>query len=244
MNASMPLRTRVWSLGKLLVLIGALGVTFLVFFGLAMRVALRAREVQVPSLAGKSVADATRMLADLGLGVRVDESRRTDEKVGEGLIVQQDPPAGVQARSQRTIRVWVSSGPRATTVPPLVGQTERTAQIRVEQDGLDVASLTEFRSPDYPADAVIAQEPPAGSRAKSVSLLVNRGEQAATYVMPDVIGTEGTRVAAFLRSRGFRVTIVGSQPYPGIPPGTVVRQVPPGGFRVAAADSISLEVSR
>jgi eukaryotic-like serine/threonine-protein kinase len=240
----MLLRTRVWSFGKLLILIGALGVTFLVFFGLAMRVALRAREVQVPSLAGTSVADATRMLADLGLGVRVDESRRTDEKVADGLIVQQDPPAGVQARSQRTVRVWVSSGPRVTTVPLLVGQTERSSQIRLEQDGLDVESLTEFRSPDYPADAVIAQEPPSGSRAKAVSLLINRGEQAATYVMPDVIGTEGTRVAAFLRSRGFRVTIVGSQPYPGIPAGTVVRQVPPGGFRVAAADSISLEVSR
>jgi beta-lactam-binding protein with PASTA domain len=29
-----------------------------------------------------------------------------------------------------------------------------------------------------------------------------------------------------------------------VPPGTVVRQQPAGGFRVAAAESISLEVSR
>ena len=240
----MLLRTRVWSLGKLLVLIGALGVTFLVFFGLGMRTALRAREVEVPSLGGKTVNDATQMLASLGLGVRVDDNRRTDDQVGEGLIVQQDPPAGVQARTQRTVRVWISSGPRVTTVPVLVGQTERTAQIRLEQDSLAIASLSEFRSPDYPADAVIAQDPPPTSRANEVSLLVNRGEQATTYVMPDVIGTEGTRVAAFLRSRGFRVTIVGSQPYPGVPAGTVVRQQPAGGYRVAAADSISLEVSR
>jgi serine/threonine-protein kinase len=244
MNLSMPLRTRVWSFGKLLVLAAALGATFLVFFGIAMRAALRAREVQVPSLSGRSVAEATQILADVGLGVRVDESRRSDEKVPEGRIVQQDPPAGVQARSQRTVRVWVSTGPRVTTVPILVGQTERTAQIRLEQDGLEVASLTEFRSPDYPADAIIAQDPPPGSRASTVALLVNRGEQAATYVMPDVIGTDGARAATFLRSRGFRVTIVGSQPYPGVPPGTVVRQQPAGGFRVAAAESISLEVSR
>jgi beta-lactam-binding protein with PASTA domain len=244
MNTSMPLRTRVWSFGKLLVLVGALGVTFLVFFGLGMRTALRAREVEVPSLAGKSVSDATEILAGFGLGVRVDENRRTDEKVADGLIVQQDPPAGAQARRQRTVRVWVSSGPRVTTVPVLVGQTERTAQIRLEQDSLEIASLTEFRSPDYPADAVIAQDPPPTSRAKGVSLLINRGEQAMTYVMPDVIGMEGNRVAAFLRSRGFRVSIVGSQPYPGVPPGIVVRQQPAGGFRVAAADAISLEVSR
>ena len=49
---------------------------------------------------------------------------------------------------------------------------------------------------------------------------------------------------AALRRRGFRVTIVGSQPYPDVPPGTVVRQQPDGGFQVAAGEPISLEVSR
>jgi beta-lactam-binding protein with PASTA domain len=75
-------------------------------------------------------------------------------------------------------------------------------------------------------------------------LLINRGEQAANFVMPDVIGMEGERVAQTLRSRGFRVAIVGSQPYPGVPAGTVVRQLPAGGFKVGPADTISIEVSR
>ena len=61
--------------------------------------------------------------------------------------------------------------------------------------------------------------------------------------MPDLIGMDGERAAAALRSRGFRVSIVGSQPYPGGPTGTVVRQQPSGGFRVAPTDAISLEVS-
>jgi serine/threonine-protein kinase len=236
--------TRVWSLGKLLVLAGALGLTFLIFFGLSMRVALKAREVEVPPLLGRSVSAATQILAELDLGLRVDENERSDEKVPAGSIMQQDPPAGSQSRSQRTIRVWVSAGPRTTTIPLLVGQTERTAQLRLEQDGLDIASVTEFRSPDYPADAVAAQDPPPQSSAPGVALLINRGEQATTYVMPDVIGMEGDRVAAALRARGFRVTITGSQPYPGVPPGIVVRQQPAGGFQVAGADPISLEVSR
>ena len=240
----MRLGTRVWSLGKLLVLVGALGLTFLIFFGLSMRVALRAREVEVPPLLGRTVSDATQQLADLGLGLRVDENERSDEKVPAGRIMQQDPPAGAQARSQRTIRVWVSAGPRTTTIPVLVGQTERTAQIRLEQDGLEIASVTEFRSTDYPPDAIAAQDPPPASRAPRVALLINRGEQAMTYVMPDVIGMEGERTAAALRARGFRVTITGSQPYPGVPAGIVVRQQPAGGFQVAGADPISLEVSR
>jgi eukaryotic-like serine/threonine-protein kinase len=240
----MRLRTRVWSLGKLFVLAGALAATFLVFFGLSMRAALRTREVRVPALVGRPVNEATRMLAELDLPMRIDENRRADPKVPSGQVMQQDPPAGIPARRGRTVRVWVSSGPRSTPVPALVGQTERTARIRLEQDGLELASVSEVRSPDYPAGSVVAQEPPPGSRAPQVRLLLNRGEEATTYVMPDVIGMDGERVATVLRNRGLRVSIVGSQPYPGVPPGTVVRQQPAGGYQVAPGTPISIEVSR
>jgi serine/threonine-protein kinase len=240
----MRLGTRVWSVGKFFLLVGALGATFLIFFGISMRVALRAREVEVPSLVGLTVNQATDTLATLGLGLRVDDNRRTDAKVPLGHVMQQEPGAGVRARRQRTIRVWVSSGPHVTTVPALVGQSERTAQMRLAQDGVQIATRSEIRSADYPADAVVSQNPAPDSRAAEVSLLLNRGEQSTTYVMPDLIGMDGDRAAEAMRSRGFRVTIVGAQPVPGIPAGTIVRQQPAGGFKVASADAISLEVSR
>jgi len=222
----MLLRTRLWGAGKLLLLVGALAATFVAFALVGMRAAVRAREVSVPSL----------------VGVPVDRAAETVSNAG--LIVLQDPLAGVPTRRQRTIRVWVSSGPATTTVPALVGHTERTALMRLGEEGLQVASVSEFRAPDYPADAVVAQDPAPTARAPQVSLLLNRGEQAAAYVMPDLIGMSGDRAAEALRTRGFRVAIVGSQPYPGVPPGSVVRQQPAGGFRVGPSDLISLEVSR
>lgn len=240
----MRLGTRVWSVSKFFLLVGALGATFLIFFGISMRVALRAREVEVPVLVGLTVNEATQKLATLGLGLRVDDNRRADAKVPLGRVMQQDPDAGMRARRQRTIRVWVSSGPRVTTVPTLVGQTERTARIRLDQDGIHIATLSEIRSADYPADAVVAQNPPPAARAPEVSLLVNRGEQSTTLVMPDLIGMDADRAADALRGRGLRVTIVGSQTVPGIPPGTIVKQTPDGGYKVAEDDPISLEVSR
>jgi beta-lactam-binding protein with PASTA domain len=240
----MRLGTRVWSVGKFFLLVGALGATFLIFFGISMRVALRAREVEVPSLAGLTVNQATDTLATLGLGLRVDDNRRTDAKVPLGQVMQQEPGAGVRARRQRTIRVWISSGPHVTTVPALVGQSERTAQMRLAQDGVQIATRSEIRSADYPADAVVSQNPAPDSRAAEVSLLLNRGEQSTMYVMPDLIGMDGDRAAEAMRSRQFRVTIVGAQSVPGIPAGTIVRQEPVGGFKVAMARAISLEVSR
>jgi beta-lactam-binding protein with PASTA domain len=223
---------------------GALGLTFLVFFGVSMRVALWAREVQVPSLVGRNVNDATAVLAERDLALRVEENQRPDDKIEAGKVMQQEPEAGVTSRRARTIRVWISSGPKRTIVPPLVGQNERAAQSSLQQEGVTISSISEFRSSDYPADVVVAQDPAATARAPEVSILLNRGELAATYVMPDVIGVDGERAADALRRQGFRVSIVGTQPYPGVPPGTVVRQQPPGGFRVGASDAISLEVSR
>ena len=239
-----PLRSRVWSLGKFFVLMGALGVTFLVFFGVSMRVALWARDVQVPSLVGRTVNEATAALADRDLALRVEENKRPDDKIEVGKVMQQEPEGGVTSRRQRTVRVWISSGPKRTIVPPLVGQNERAAQSSLQQQGVVVSSVSEFRSSDYPADVVVAQDPAATSRAPEVSILLNRGELSATYVMPDVIGVDGERAADALRQQGFRVSIVGAQPYPGVPPGTVVRQQPAGGFRVGGSDAISLEVSR
>ena len=63
----MALTTRVWSAGKLLLLAGALLVTYLLFAAAAMRVALRTRDVVAPDLRGRTVNEASVSLTDLGL---------------------------------------------------------------------------------------------------------------------------------------------------------------------------------
>src|SRR5947209_2472305 len=135
-------------------------------------------------------------------------------------------------------------GALLATIPPLTGETERTAQLRLQEDGLSLVGLAEVRSSEYPSGTVIAQEPPGSAHGTEVALLVNRGEQTNGYVMPDLIGVAGSRAVDLLRAHGFRVTIVGEIPYPGIPPGIVLRQSPSAGFQIAAGEPISLEVSR
>jgi serine/threonine-protein kinase len=240
----MALTTRVWGAGKILMLVAGLGVTFLLFFAASMRVAIKAREVQVPSLAGHTANEATALASDLGLTIRVDDVRRPDAKVGAGRVVAQEPAAGSVARRQRSVKVWLSSGPRASTIPLLTGETQRTAQLRLTQDGLALAAVAEIRSQEYPPDIVVAQEPPAKTAGSSVALLVNRAERGATYVMPDLIGVNGDRAGEILRARGFRVAVVGSNPYPGVAAGIVLRQSPQAGFQIVPGEPISLEVSR
>ena len=240
----MALKTRVWSAGKILILTGALAATYLLFAFGSLRLALKTREVAVPDLTNRTANEATAVANGMGLAVRVDDTRRSDPKIAAGRVLAQEPPAGSISRRQRSIRVWLSSGIHAATVPALIGETERAAQLRVAQDGVTLGGTAEIRSPDYPPDVVVGQMPPAKTATERVSLLVNRGEHAASYVMPDLIGVNGDRAAEILRSRGFRVAVVASNPYPGVAAGIVLRQSPQGGFRIAPGEPISLEVSR
>src|SRR5687768_2694957 len=240
----MALKTRVWSAGKLLLLGGALLLTYVLFAAAAMRVALKTREVVVPALAGKTVNDATAILAASGLQLRIEEGTRVDPKVPAGRIISQEPQAGISSRRERSVKVWVSSGPRSTIVPALLGQSERTGQQLLQQEGLELAATAVIRSADYPPDVIVAQTPPPKSNSPRVAVLVNRGERGATYVMPDLIGVNGDRAADLLRVRAFRVAVVGDHPYPGVPAGIVLRQNPQAGFQSSPGEPISLEVSR
>jgi serine/threonine-protein kinase len=240
----MALRTRVWSAGKLVLLVSGLIATYVIFAGASMRIALRSREVQIPNLTNHTANEATAIASALGLTLKVDDFRRPDAKIAAGRVLAQEPPAGSTARRQRSVRIWLSTGQRASTVPLLVGETERTAQLRLAQDGLTLSGISEIRSQTFAPDVILAQTPPAKANAGTVALLVNRGDRGASYVMPDLIGANGDRAAEILRNRGFRVAVVGSVPYPGVAAGIVIRQSPQAGFQVGPGEPISVEVSR
>lgn len=233
-----------WSYGKILLLAGALAATFFVFAGIAMRVAVRARQVTVPDLVGKSINDATVLASTLDLQLRVDEQRRPDAKVPAGFVLGQDPLPGSSVRRQRSVRVFISAGAHIARAPNVLGETQRSAEIRIAQEALMIGTISEIRSALYPPDVVVAQDPPADTQTAEIRLLVNRGEDRATYVMPDLIGLNGDRAADVMRTRGFRVSITSQSASSAIPPGVVVRQTPAGGYQVHPGDPIALEVSR
>jgi beta-lactam-binding protein with PASTA domain len=242
-----PVRYRVWTAGRLLILVAALALTYGVFFLAAMRVASRAREVTVPDVRGKSLDEATTLLAQVGLTVRSDPQRRADPKVPADHVLVQSPDPGAVLRRQRAVRVHLSEGVRAPVVPDVVGKLERTAELALADARVEVATRSEIRSSQYGINLVVAQDPPATRRAGGVNILVNRGEAEARFVMPDLIGAPFDRIASVLRSSNFRIGVSAYVPYPGLPPGIIVSQTPQAGFQVAggqSGDLISVEVSR
>jgi eukaryotic-like serine/threonine-protein kinase len=241
---------RIRRFATFLVKYGLLVLALLVTAGLSalttMRVVLNAQEVEVPSLVGRRVGEAGQLASRHDLLLRV-EGRRNDPRMAADRIVAQEPAGGSRLKSQRSIRVWVSLGPRRLTVPGVEGESLRTGRLSLEQAEVPVGRVVEV--PDGKEEGtVLMQNPPAGETgalpAEGVSLLVSLGPVWSEYVMPDLIGRRAGDVLDSLRWAGLKVTDVTYRSYPGVPAGTVIRQSPPAGYRVSRHSAVSIEVSR
>ena len=130
-----------------------------------MRIALRAREVTVPDLTNRTANDATALASDLGLTLRVDDTRRPDPKIAAGRVLAQEPAAGSIARRQRSVRVWLSAGQRVGhgTAAGRRNRADRAAAARPGRPDAD-AVLPRFDPRRIAPDVVVAQMPPAKTR--------------------------------------------------------------------------------
>lgn len=239
-----PVRRRVWNVGRFLVVLGALAATFGIFFLAGFRVTTRAREVAVPDLRGKSVTEANTTLAELGLVLRVDEPRRPDKSVPADHVISQDLEPGFVVRKARAVRVKVSDGQREPLIPIVSRLPEQTAADTLSAAQIAVGYRAEVHTANYASGAVVAQDPDGGQRSAVVNVLINRGESNAGYVVPDLIGSLAAKATEVLRSQSFRVAVSAEVPYPGLPPGVVVRQTPQAGYRIQQTETITLEVSK
>jgi serine/threonine-protein kinase len=238
-SRSKPVRNRVWNVGRFLVLVTGLLATS----GCSSRrlAGLRVRVSTVPDLrASRRRSRAFRCEQVWS----ADRRSPPDRKVPPDHVLDQDPAPGAAIRRQRAVRVRLSDGARDPVVPVVTDLPQRAAEMSLTSNQVAIGYAAEVRAAEYRADVVVAQDPPAGRRAATVNLLLNRTDAAATFVAPDLIGSLAVRAAQILRAQGFRAAVTSEVTYPGIPPGVVVRQTPQAGYRIRADETITLEVSR
>ena len=169
-----------------------------------MRVALHAREVEVPNLHGRTPAEARRIAENEGLSAQADRQFYS-ATVPEGRIISQTPGAGSVVRRGWTLRFSTSLGPQRVTIPQVVGQSQRAAGITLEQRGLDI-SVSQIDVPGATAGQVLAQDPQANATdvaAPKVNLLVASDAVPQAYVMPSFVGRPLGSVAFAIKDAGF-----------------------------------------
>ena len=212
---------------------------------LTMRSILTAQDVVVPTLVGRGLAEAFGLAAQQGLSVKV-EGKRHDPHVPAERVAAQEPPGRSFLKSHRSVRVWLSLGPRKITVPAVEGTSLRSARLSLEQAQVPIARVVEVEDPAEEG-TILVQHPPAGeagSAVEGISLLVSRGPRAADYLMPDLIGRQADQVLDRLRAAGLKVAEVRYRTYPGVAPGIVLRQIPAAGHRVSTKGAVTLDISK
>jgi eukaryotic-like serine/threonine-protein kinase len=174
--------------------------------------------VDVPTVAGQTWAEGSGMLTDAGLEPeRLEESSDT---VDVDVIIRTDPEAGVSVPPGTQVRVYVSTGKTAVTVPDVARMSEAAAIESITGAGLTYGSSTAEYSPDLAAGTVTRSDPGAGSSLRKgdpVNLVVSNG----LVSVPDVTGQTIAAASSTLQALqlSIRVDIDG-----GCTGGTVSRQ--------------------
>lgn len=221
------------------------GTVGLVSFCVALRSDRRTNLVEVPDWIGHGREDALAQAQEMGLAFEVAELRH-DPGVAVDRIVQQDPAAGTEVRHGRTIRVVVSLGGETLTVPSVIGQPARQAELELRRFGLTPGWEARIHDNDAPASEVLDEAPAAGTLSVSgdrVHRLVSDGPRTARFVMPDLTGKTLRDVQEWITLCGFRSRAIRRVPAEGKRSGTVVGQLPLSGYPIVRRDVVELTVA-
>ncbi|HEY6273564.1 MAG TPA: PASTA domain-containing protein [Terriglobales bacterium] len=229
-------------------------VLLLVFFTsalLAMRFAIRGREVRVPSLTGLTPSEAERIANNDGLVLAVD-TRYYTPSVPRGHIVSQTPAPGNRVRRGWRVLVAESLGPQRAAIPDLLGQSEHAADINITRHGMEVGSLATMHLPDASPETVVAQSPRANTKdaaSPKISLLFSAAENEQAYVMPNFVGRSLVHATTAVENAGLSVgkvwKVTAAPAEDGNPSGVsgiILKQYPPPGQKVTARTVVDFEI--
>ena len=186
-------------------------VVFVLFAGLALRIALHGREVAIPDLAGLTVAQASEAALHSGLDLNI-ENKFYSRTVPAGRILSQAPAAGSRVRRGWQVRVTESLGPQQVTIPDVVGEPVREASLDLRKASLDLGTLAHLDAPGD-TDMVLSQTPPpdAGVDQPRVNLLLSQQGAGGTdaFVMPSFVGMSWPSANRAAIALGLRVAALG-----------------------------------
>ncbi len=234
-----PNRTGLWIFLGLLIaaLIGA-GI----IFGQAStpKTPPTATKVTTPELGGKTLAEAQKILADLGLTVGKQE-RKPSDSVAAGRIIDTDPVANSDLEKGQAVDLTISAGRDSTTVPNVVGQMESEAKGLLEKSGLKVGQVSEVDSTEAEKGEVVEVSPREGEEVKpgeEIDLTIASGK----VEVPNVVSLTLTEASVKLTEQGFKL---GTTEYRATDDGVsgVVLEQSVKGKSVARGTTIVLTVS-
>ncbi|MTA22683.1 MAG: Stk1 family PASTA domain-containing Ser/Thr kinase [Actinobacteria bacterium] len=135
-------------------------------------------KVEIPSLVGLSVKQATATLQQLGLSADIREEIFSEE-TKPGLVLASDPGGGGKVSVNGTVHLTLSKGPERITVPDIAGASVDDAIKAIKEAGLIVGTSTRAFSESIAKDSVVNTSPEIGTplrRSSAVNIVISDGQ--------------------------------------------------------------------
>lgn len=163
--------------------------------------------VEVPQLVDLTEEDARDALRSLDL--IPDPVYEFDDEAEEGIVIAQDPRAGIEVEPGSSVVITISSGSELIEVPDVVGSSQSDAELALARSGFfeDVVIQEQFDD-EVPQGDVIAQNPAAGTPQPDdtvFTLTISRGPELIE--IPIVSGTQEAIARAELEALRFGVSV-------------------------------------
>lgn len=138
-------------------------------------ISLGIETVEVPNVVTLKSADAKKKLEDEGFSVTIEEENSATVKAG--IVISQNPNAGLTVGAGTEVVIVVSLGPAEdlVLVPDVVDMTDTAAIQEIEKRGLK-ADVT-YDPSEAPTGLVLEQSPTAGQKVEkgtTVSIIVDK----------------------------------------------------------------------
>jgi beta-lactam-binding protein with PASTA domain len=199
--------------------------------------------VTVPAVVGMTQTQAQDAFAVSGL-VMGTVGNEFSSTVSIGIVLSQDPAAGLGIAPGSAVNVVVSKGPQTVSVPNVVGMAQVAAQYELVAAGLVLGMVTSRYSATVAAGVVITQNPAAGLAeipGTAVNLVVSSG--SSTTSVPTVAGMTQTAAQNTITTAGLALGTVSHEYSDAVELGFVIRQTPEAGSTANAGEQVSIVVS-
>lgn len=189
------------------------------------------KTITVMDVKGKLLDRALKELDSEGFKGLVFDTVYTSE-VDPLTIIDQYPLSGQKVKRGRTIRLKIARQEKMILVPALVGKSRRSAEISLQQLGLQIDTVYQEFNPDYPKGTVAWQFPKEGDQIKKglgLQITVSQGLPPDFFQVPQLFGLSMKKANSELVKARLNVGKISYQQNEDLVPYTVLDQsIAPG----------------
>lgn len=217
---------------------------------------MSAPTVEMPKVEGMTYDEAVKTLRQYGFKDKNIQREDAEDPgatgrppMDKGKVFEQDPEAGKQIKTNRTVTLKVSTGAKTITMPNLEGMTEQDAKEKLASLHLDLATIEFKQEQNNTAEKgkvfkqIPGPEVPITPGQSKISVFISAGPEMGK--IPNLQNLTLSEALNQIQANGFQMGTIVNEYNFTVPNGHVIRQGPQAPGQDAPKDAkIDLWVSK